>query len=168
MWSSEFSPPHPPVSDSLVREVEALLGVTLPESYVALMRQKNGGYIGEQLVPVEGDVPEDMDHYVDHGCVSVGSIAGLNPDPDAANSVSRTGYMTREWDLPEGLVLLDGDGHTWVALDYRQRPDDPPVIFIESDSGQHVTLAPDFARFLESMVPYDEVFDEDGELREGQ
>ena len=39
LWSSEFRKPNPPVTDQLVREVEALLGVVLPESYVALMRE---------------------------------------------------------------------------------------------------------------------------------
>ena len=30
--------------------------------------------------------------------------------------------MTTEWGLPQDVVLLDGDGHTWIALDYRTDP----------------------------------------------
>jgi hypothetical protein len=30
-----------------------------------------------------------------------------------------TPYLVREWDLPASIVLLYGEGHYWVALDYR-------------------------------------------------
>ncbi len=165
MWSSDFDEPNPPVSDALVRELETLLGVKLPESYIALMREHNGGFLKAQLVPVNGEVPGDLAGYIDNGFVSVASIAGLNADPDASGSISQTAYMTKEWNLPDRLVLLDGDGHTWVALDYRQLEIDPPVIFLESETGHYMNIATNFADLVEKLIPHEDVFDEDGKLR---
>jgi hypothetical protein len=169
MFSMDFTPPNPPVSDQIVREVEALLGVTLPPSYIALMREHNGGYIEERLVPVEADPPKGLRGHMADGYVIVGSIAGLNSDPDAYGGISfTTKYQARIWNLPEGLVPLGGDGHTFVALDYRQRPQNPPVIFITSDTGSYVTIARDFAEFLHKMIPSEQVYDEQGNLRSGR
>ncbi len=61
-------------------------------------------------------------------------------------------------------MLLDGDGHTWIALDYRKPGREPPVIFIESDSKESTVLAPTFAAFFEALIPYEEVYDEDREV----
>lgn len=166
MWSSDFSPPHPPVTDRLVEEVQAALGVQLPAAYLALMREHNGGYVDEQLLRVVAAIPAELQPYIDHGYVSIGSIAGLNSDPEADGGLLQTAYLTQEWDLPAGLVLLDGDGHTWVALDYRGAAAEPPVIFLEAYSGAHVVIARDFADFLRRLVPFESVYDDDGELRD--
>lgn len=77
MWSSDFDEPNPPFTSEIRREVEKLLGVALPDSYVNLMRERNGGYVEEQLVRVKGIIPKGMEYYVDDGYISVGSIAGL-------------------------------------------------------------------------------------------
>ncbi|MGY3215794.1 hypothetical protein ACVWWV_000296 [Bacillus sp. TE9122W] len=36
-------------------------------------------------------------------------------------------YLIKEWELPEGLVLISGDGHTWVAMDYRKMKKNPAI-----------------------------------------
>jgi len=74
--------------------------------------------------------------------------------------------MIEEWNLPKDLVLLDGDGHTWIALDYSDRKVEPSVVLLESESNTCITLAKNFEDFIALIKPYDEVFDEDDELRE--
>ncbi|MBI1891264.1 MAG: SMI1/KNR4 family protein [Burkholderiales bacterium] len=148
-----------------MKEVEALLGVKLPQSYVDLMRRQNGGYVEERLISPLAEVPQEMKYYIGDGYVSVGSIAGLNPRPGAHGSITQTTYMVDEWDLPKGVVLLDGDGHTWIALDYRQAKENPPVIFLISDSGRHINIAKDFSDFLDRMIPSEKMYDEKGNLR---
>jgi len=165
MWSHDFKHPNPPVNDETRMQVEQLLGVDLPDAYVGLMRERNGGYLEEQLIHYQGDIPPDMDYYVGERYIPIGMIAGINPKPEASGSVTQTPLMIREWRLPEGLVLLDGDGHTWIALDYRQAKTNPPVVFLVSEIGQHITIAGNFADLLDKMVPYDRVYDENGELR---
>jgi hypothetical protein len=59
--------------------------------------------------------------------------------------------MTSEWDLPSDLVLLCGDGHIWIALDYRGGTPEPQVVFLDVDS--HSTpLAATFDVFVSKLV----------------
>jgi SMI1-KNR4 cell-wall len=63
----------------------------------------------------------------------------------------KTRALIAEWGLPEGIVLLSGDGHSWVALDYRNTKKEPPVIFVESESGRTESIAPNFENFLQRL-----------------
>jgi len=162
-----FDPPNPPLDDATLVEVERRLSVKLPAAYVALLRDHNGGTVPEMLIPVRAPVSEAVAHALDHGYASLGSLAGVTL-AEEHGSVLHTRSMTEEWGLPSGLVLLDGDGHSWIALDYREPRAEPPVVFVESDSSESIELAPTFGAFLERLVPFEEVFDEDGELRPGR
>jgi hypothetical protein len=62
------------------------------------------------------------------------------------------GYMTEEWGLPPRQVLLSGDGHWWITLDYR-RSDVPTVAWIDVECGQDLQIAPSFAAFLAGLRP---------------
>ena len=55
----------------------------------------------------------------------------------------------REWQMPDGLVLLSGDGHWWIALDYRRSgPAGPPSVgWYDNEAGEDVELADDFETF---------------------
>ena len=64
--------------------------------------------------------------------------------------------LREEWDMPPGLVLLCGDGHSWVALDYRGlAPDDePPVVYCMQDVPWRIThLTATFSDFLRGLGP---------------
>lgn len=70
-------------------------------------------------------------------------------------SLFDTPYLIQEWGLPDGLVLLSGDGHSWIALDYREAAaeDRPPVIYVDAQSRQVVRLAVSFRHFVEGLIP---------------
>jgi hypothetical protein len=167
-WSQPFDPPNAPLDERTLAEVERRLGVKLPATYVELLREQNGGYLDEMLITVPRRVSGALADHVDDGYVSIGSLAGVTLE-ECHGSVLHTRAMTEEWELPPGLVLLDGDGHAWIALDYRRRwwrrRAEPPVILVESDSGQTTELRATFAAFLAALVPYDEIYDQDGALR---
>ena len=69
--------------------------------------------------------------------------------------------MTREWGLPPRQVLLTGDGHWWISLDYRAG-DVPSVAWLAIDHGQDIQVAPSFAAFLDGLLP-DSAFASDEE-----
>lgn len=48
-----------------------------------------------------------------------------------------------------------GDGHTWIALDYRNVAENPPVIFIDNEVEQIIELAPNFESFLQNLTTYE-------------
>jgi hypothetical protein len=61
--------------------------------------------------------------------------------------------LLREWGMPEGFVLLTGDGHWWIALDYRRSgPDGPPsVVWYDNEMDEDVQLAADFETFVHGL-----------------
>jgi hypothetical protein len=50
-----------------------------------------------------------------------------------------------EWDMPSEPVLLTGDGHCWIALDYRRSgpAGEPSVVWFDNEVGEDLELAPD-------------------------
>lgn len=60
-------------------------------------------------------------------------------------------YLIKEWDLPDDIVLISGSGHIWIALDYRGRTENPPVILIDEDGAGVETLAADFETFINCL-----------------
>lgn len=53
--------------------------------------------------------------------------------------------------MPKNIVLVSGSGHSWVAFDYRNTKEEPPVIYIDVDSEQFIELAPNFDTFLNGL-----------------
>jgi hypothetical protein len=83
-------------------------------------------------------------------------LFGIGPGgQDRSLSLSDTPYLIEEWDLPSPLVLLSGQGHYWVALDYRAcGPDgNPSVIWLDDAKEDAIRLAPDFRAFIERLTP---------------
>jgi len=153
---------HPELSEELIREAEAHFGVEFPPAWLELLREQNGGYIELLLAPVPSPFPEEARYYVGDGFVSINQIFGIDPAPLAAGSIYCSADMAEEWELPAGLVLLDGDGHTWLALDYRTTQSAPGVVFVIADGGLVVPLADSFEELVSALVPHSSVFDEDG------
>jgi hypothetical protein len=144
----------PPLTDEMVAAAEQELGVTLPPAYVALMRTCNGGYTAGAVMPTAEPTSWAPDHVpvdVMHGIPAVGDRGRM----DMGVGILQTAYMTAEWDLPEGLVLLNGDGHWWIALDYEgSGPAGPPsVVWIDVESDEELELARTFEAFLLALVP---------------
>ncbi len=138
---------RPPVTDDAVRDAQRRLGVKLLTSYVELLKVRNGGYLRYDSHPAAVPTSWATDH------VGVEHIMGIGPGP--AGNILDTPWLVEEWGMPEGLVLLSGDGHTWIALDYRScgPSGEPSVVWIDNELDEEVRLAPDFQTFLDGLVP---------------
>jgi len=77
----------------------------------------------------------------------VGHVFGVIGEEHETIFCSRV--VTKEWGLPSGLVLLEGDGHYWLAFDYRTVDANPPLILIEAESCSWLTVATNFQDFLD-------------------
>ncbi len=146
-WGSNYYD-HPPLTGEMVTEAEQQLAVQLPAEYLALLEIQNGGYTRGFGFPMHRPTIWAADH------VPLGDLFGIVTDPDhrTALNILKTEYMTREWGLPPRQVLLTGDGHWWLTLDYRAG-EVPSVAWLAIDHGQDFQVAPSFAAFLDGLLP---------------
>jgi hypothetical protein len=144
---------QPPLTQGMVEEAERVLGVRLPDELLRLLRVQNGGVVAE---PWTAFAVEAGDH------VPFGSVMGIGPTGDGMSMLD-TPYLVQEWGIPAPVVLLDGDGHTWVALDYRAGgPEAEPVVtWFDVDMERELRLAPDFRTFVEGLQPEEDLLLED-------
>ncbi|MFD9703915.1 SMI1/KNR4 family protein [Lentzea sp. NPDC059081] len=151
-WDTGTHGVQPPLTPDAVRDAEKVLGVRLPEALLELLRVQNGGTVVDSRTafPVTSATSWASDH------VPFDSLMGIGPEGGALTLLD-TPYLVGEWDLPSPVVLLCGDGHTWVALDYREcGPDgEPSVVWLDADAESELPLAPDLRTFLDGLVPAD-------------
>jgi hypothetical protein len=157
MWDIEEPASNETLTDDMIASAERQLGVLLPKSYLDALRAKNGGStIGQYIKLPTQHVPDHLSRYVDHGYIAVRELNGIGSGDD---TILETDYYVGEWGLPNPIVILSGEGHWWIAFDYRVAHENPPIVFLDSDSGDTLYLSNDFASFLSSIVPYKQVFD---------
>ena len=148
-WDAGDGDVRPPLTGAAVRAAERLLGVTLPAALLDLLRVRNGGRVraARRRYPTSQHTSWADDH------VPFPELRGIGDDPSAL-SLADTPYLVEEWGLPRPVVLLTGDGHWWIALDYRVSgpSGEPSVTWFDTDLGTEVALAPTFRSFVEGLT----------------
>lgn len=146
-WGSNYYN-HPPLTDEMISIAENLLSVSLPLDLIALLRIQNGGYTKGFAYPMNQPTSWAQDH------IPLPDLAGIVTDPQlrTAQNLLQSEYLSKEWDLPPDQILLSGDGHYWVTLDYRNGPI-PSVAWIDSDCGEDFQIAASFKDFLSGLQP---------------
>ena len=146
-WDENFYN-HPPLTETMVASAESALGVRLPDELIALLRVQNGGYTKGFAFPMLRRTSWAEDH------VPLTELFGIVTDPSirSAQNILDTAYMTKEWGLPPRQVLLCGDGHWWLTLDYRVSGR-PRVAWLDCEIGEDIPIAPAFPEFLNGLVP---------------
>jgi hypothetical protein len=137
---------HPALTDEALADCEALLGITLPAEYVALLRVRNGGPVAREFsaFPTRQPTSWAPDHVPFEDCHGIG---------ESFPSIAESPYLNREWGQPDELVLLHGGGHYWIALDYRgDRATAPSVIWFDNEVGEDLRLADSFRVFLQGLT----------------
>lgn len=157
-WAEHES--APPLDDARLREAEEALGVRLPGRLVQLLRVQDGGPVAEPFrafPPPSPPVPYAEEY------VEVEELCGV--DAYVGRTLLDSPQLTRTWGMPPELVLLTGDGHWWVALDYRAcgAAGEPRVVFWETDWHTWRELAPTFEAFVEGLRPLSEFVDDLGD-----
>jgi hypothetical protein len=143
---------QPPLTDDAVHNAESVLGVTLPDALVELLKVRNGGGVSTEFdaFPTEEPTSWAEEH------VPFDDVMGIGERSDSL-SLLDTPYLVEEWGLPSPVVLLSGDGHYWVALDYREcdPSGEPAVTWFDTELGTQLPLARDFRSFVEGLRAMD-------------
>jgi hypothetical protein len=147
----------PPLTEAMVADAELSLGYRLPQSYLRLLRAKNGCAPKRPCHPTGGTGWSD-----NH--VRVTSISGIGGRWGIDSEEFGTRHMIRSAGFPEiGIIVgwTPTAGHDSIMLDYSEcgPRGEPRVVHVDGDSGESEILAPTFEAFLRGLVdcrPYEE------------
>ncbi|HCO80200.1 MULTISPECIES: SMI1/KNR4 family protein [Bacillus] len=144
------------INEAEIAKAEKKLGVTLPDTYKKLILEQNGGYTIHNAFPTTHSNSWAEDH------IQFNHLLGIAEDEGIMDSA----YLIKEWELPEGLVLINGDGHTWVAMDYRKTKENPTIHYFDVEMEEDFKLADSFDKFIEGL--YTAEYSVDEEAVEGE
>lgn len=138
---------HEPPTDELIAEIEAELGYKLPESYVWLMKQHNGGCpVKDTFYYGDGE----YDYVAVEGILGIGRYGGHSPH------CSITDDYIDDWGYPNMGVPLCfcPSGHEMIFLDYREcgPQGEPQVVHIDQEDNYCITfVANNFEEFIRGL-----------------
>ncbi|QDS36963.1 SMI1/KNR4 family protein [Brevibacillus brevis] len=146
-----------PPTGELIASIEEELGYKLPASYLALMKQQNGGIPKNTCFPTEDPTSWAEDHIAITGILGIGREKSYSLCGDLGSQ-----FMIEDWGYPDiGVVICDcpSAGHDVVMLDYRAcgRDGEPEVIHVDQESDYEITfLAENFEAFIRGLVSEEE------------
>ncbi|MFD3933235.1 SMI1/KNR4 family protein [Streptomyces sp. NPDC058614] len=148
-WGEGRCVVQPPLTDAVVQDAERRLGVRLPARLLEILRVQNGGVVAELWNAFPTGVPTSWSE--NH--VPLDDMMGIGRH-EGRLSLLDSPYLVEEWGLPSPLVLLSGDGHCWIALDYRARGkrEEPSVTWFDVEGNTELPLAADFRAFIERLT----------------
>ena len=148
-------------SNELISYVEQELGYKLPESYIALMRQHNGGIPFRTCYPMTGYTGWAEDHTAIHGIIGIGRIK-----PCSLCGRFGSKFMIEEWEYPNiGIMICDTPtaGHTMIMLDYRKcgKDGEPEVVVVDQEHDNRIGfVAKNFETFIKGLKIEDDFEDD--------
>jgi len=141
---------HPHLTDDMIARSEKDLGLKLPILLIDLLKIQNGGYTKGFVFPMK-----EKTSWAEN-FVPLSELFGIVIDKsiETAQNILQTQYMTNEWGLPKDQVLLCGDGHWWITLDYR-KGSSPTVRWIDIECNQDIHIADTFDDFISGLESED-------------
>ncbi|MCW4680088.1 SMI1/KNR4 family protein [Bacillus pumilus] len=154
-WANQSDDPYTlkKISEKDILKTEKKLGVKLPQEYKNLVLEQNGGYLECNAFPTDRPTSWAEDHIQFDHLLGIGKKEGI----------LESDYLIKEWELPKDIILISGDGHSWVALDYRNTTENPPVHFFDLEMEEDFKIADSFNEFI-SKLYIDESDDSEPDL----
>ncbi|NJC28527.1 SMI1/KNR4 family protein [Neolewinella antarctica] len=137
---------NPSVTEIDIVRAESSLGVKLPPIYLDLIRIQNGGYTNGFIFPMKIMTSWANDHVPLHEMFGI-----VNPNSTSGHNIMKSHYLTSEWGLPPNQVIINGDGHWWITLDYRKSKE-PSIAWIDIECDEDIQIATSFKGFYHDLV----------------
>lgn len=155
------------VSEKLITKVESRLGYKLPQSYIVLMKNQNGG------IPINTCFPtnERTSWAEDHVAISVIMGIGFKKIYSICGGLGSQ-FMIDEWEYPnDGIYICTcpSAGHDMILLDYSKcgTEGEPTVVHVDQEHDYKKTLlANNFSEFIKGLVNESEFDNSEEELKE--
>ncbi|WP_214844590.1 SMI1/KNR4 family protein [Exiguobacterium sp. s150] len=142
IWRQDPDDPNrlPELTEDVLKEVEARLGVKLPDDYLEAIRIQNGGGVEPRDLPIVWNGQDDI--------ALVDSIAGVG----LSDGLIQSKALLTEWGVEdERLIAFAGDGHFFLAFDYRESAT-PKIAYIDTDTEKIDVLFDSFRQFTEALT----------------
>ncbi|MFF1818220.1 SMI1/KNR4 family protein [Kribbella sp. NPDC058245] len=140
----------PDLELAMIRDAEEFLGYKLPQAYIDLLFERNGGSPRRCCCPTDFPTSWADDHFEISGLLGIGGSWGINSSRGGGSP-----YLISEWGYPDiGIVICDtpSAGHDTVMLDYSSGPDEEPsVTYIDEDRIPR-KVADSFGAFIARLV----------------
>lgn len=157
-WEKEEESPFTleKVDEEKIREAEGTLGVALPDTYKKLILDWNGGFTVRNAFPTEKPNSWADDH------VQFDHLRGIAK----GDGIMTSPQLSVELELPTGLIFISGEEDTWIAMDYRQTKEHPPIHYFDLEMGVDFKLADTFDDFIEQLYTAEDAMIEVVEIDE--
>lgn len=134
---------------------EKAFHIKLPQAYIDLLIEQNGGYLERTCLPVNFKNDWADDH------ILFDYLLGINKD----KGIMKSNYLLKEWGVKEkNLIIISGDGHFFIALDYRTNEENPTIVYIDTTEDKITTIYEDFSTMVNSL--YEEDVDNQEDIEE--
>jgi hypothetical protein len=137
----------------MIAGAESKLGYKLPDSYIRLLRIKNGGSPKRQCLPTAGTNWSDNHLRISAIC-GIGGRWGIDSAELGSQRMIEQGFPA----IGVFIGWTPTAGHDGVMLDYTHSGDEPCVVLADLESDELQELAPTFEMFIDRLVdckPYD-------------
>lgn len=152
-----------PPSDELISSVEQELGYKLPDSYIWLMKQHNGGIPVNTCFSTNTPTSWADNHIAITGIFGIGREKTYSLCGELGSQ-----FMIDQWEYPDniGVAICDcpSAGHDMIFLDYREcgSQGEPQVVHIDQEFDYKITpLADNFEEFIRGLVNEEDFYLED-------
>ena len=142
----------PALSPEMIEHAEVKLGVRLPQSYLDVLAERNGGAPERRCVRMDAPTSWAPDHVEIAAIRGIGGRWGI----DSSGGLGSADLIS-EWGYPDiGIVICEmpSGGHDAVMLDYSScgPKGEPAVVYIEEDRSVRL-IARTFAEFIDKLEP---------------
>lgn len=140
-------------TDKQVAEIESELGYKLPQSYIEVIKQHNGGMPRNTCFPTSVPTCWADNH------IAISGIMGIDKNkPYSLCGEMGNRFWIEEWGYPAiGIAICTTPtaGHDMIFLDYRNigLTGEPSVVHIDQENSYKITtLAASFENFIRGLV----------------
>ncbi|GHI00067.1 SMI1/KNR4 family protein [Neobacillus kokaensis] len=144
IWKDVYSPDIvlDPLTDEDITSAEKFFNIKLPKEYIKLLSIQNGGYLNPTLAPVS------FNSHWGEGIVQIEFLFGIKK----GKGILETYSLLDEWGVVnKGYIVISGDGHHWIVLNYSSNLKTPTVSYIDSQTGDVQHMFSSFAEMLQSL-----------------
>ncbi len=125
---------------------EKAFHIKLPQAYIDLLTEQNGGCLEKTCLPVNFKNDWADDH------ILFDYLLGIKKD----KGIMESNYLLKEWGVKEkNLIIISGDGHFFIALDYRTNKENPTIVYIDTTEDKITKIYEDFSTMVNSLYEED-------------